>query len=83
MSEGPTRLCSYDGYEFRFTSHTTNSGKEIDIWGRVILLPGDTNRKGAAIVLLATSASPDVHGVEDLGEKGELPIIVKSFRFGS
>lgn len=82
VSEGETHVGSYDGYEFRFTSQsTTASKKPIEIWGRVILLPGDTGRKGAAMVLLATSESKDVHSVEDVGEKGELPGILSSFKF--
>lgn len=82
VSEGETHVGPYDGYEFRFTSHsTTGSKKPIDIWGRVILLPGDTGRKGAALVMLATSESKDVRGVDDVGEKGELPTILSSFKF--
>jgi hypothetical protein len=45
-------------------------------------LPSDAGRKGAALVMLASSRSPDIHGPEDVGEKGELPAIVNSFRFG-
>ena len=56
---------------------------EKDIWGRIVLLPGTGARKGATLLMLASSASSDVHGVEDLGEKGELPIILNSFRLGS
>jgi hypothetical protein len=82
VSEGETHVGSYDGYEFRFTSHsTTGSKKPIDIWGRVVLLPGDEGRKGAALVMLATSESKDVRSVEDVGEKGELPSILSSFKF--
>lgn len=82
VSEGETHVGSYDGYEFRFTSQTTTAAKKsIEIWGRVILLPGDTGRKGAAMVMLATSESKDVHSVEDVGEKGELPSILSSFKF--
>ena len=82
VSEGETHVGSYDGYEFRFISHSvTGSKKPIDVWGRVILLPGDTGRKGAALVMLATSESKDVHGVGDVGEKGELPTILSSFKF--
>jgi hypothetical protein len=79
VSEGETRIGSYDGYEFRFTSHA----KDLDIWGRIVLLPGESGGRGVVLVMLASSASRDVHGVEDVGEKGELPIIIKSFRFGS
>ena len=73
----------YDGYEFRFTSHNSETARgELDVWGRVVLLPGSTGRKGATLILLATSASDEVHGPADLGEKGELPTILNSFRFG-
>lgn len=82
VSEGETKVGDYEGYEFRFTSQsTTAANKPIDIWGRAILLAGDTGRKGAAIIMLATSESPDVHGVEDVGEKGDLPGVLNSFRF--
>jgi hypothetical protein len=82
VSEGKTHVGTYDGYEFRFTSQSTPAAKKpIEIWGRVILLPGDTGRKGAAMVMLATSESKDVHGVDDVGEKGELPSILSSFKF--
>src|SRR5262245_3847707 len=71
VSEGPTRVGSYDGYEFRFTSRSNQSARgDLDIWGRAILLPGSENRKGAILLMLATSASPDVKGVDDVGEKG-------------
>jgi hypothetical protein len=82
VSEGETRIGPYSGYEFRFTSHMSAAEGEADIWGRVVLLPSEGARKGAALVMLASSNSPDVHGPEDVGEKGELPIILNSFRIG-
>jgi hypothetical protein len=82
VSEGETRIGPYEGYEYRFTSHMSAAEGEVDIWGRVVLLPSEGTRKGAALVMLASSNSPDVHGPEDVGEKGELPIILNSFRFG-
>jgi hypothetical protein len=78
VSEGETTIGSFRGYEFRFKSHDTGG----DIWGRIVLLPNEGNRKGVALVMLATSQSPNVHGPEDVGEKGELPAILSSFRFG-
>ncbi|MFS8085721.1 MAG: hypothetical protein ACMG6H_08840 [Acidobacteriota bacterium] len=82
VSEGETKIGPYEGYEFRFSSHMTTAEGEADIWGRIVLLPSEGARKGAALVMLASSASPDVHGPEDVGEKGEIPTILKSFRFG-
>lgn len=77
VSEGETTIGSYEGYEFRFTAEIV-AGR--DVWGRVVLLPSEGSRKGAALVMLVTSLSPDVHGPREVGEKGELPIILNSFR---
>jgi len=82
VSEGEVKIGPYEGYEFRFSSHTKTASGEADIWGRIVLLPSEGSRKGAALVMLVSSSSPDVHGPEDVGEKGELPTILNSFRFG-
>ena len=83
VSEGETSVGSYSGYEVRFTSHVATSPRgEVDIWGRCILLPGNTGGKGAVLIMLASSVGNEVKGPEDVGEKGELPVILNSFRFG-
>jgi hypothetical protein len=84
-SEGRTKVNSLDGYEFRFTSVSKGSEKgDIQLWGRVIFLPpgvaGET--AGATLVMLTTSLAPELSGVDDVGEKGDLPVILGSFRFG-
>src|SRR6266496_4287257 len=69
VSQGETKVGRYDGYEFRFTSHVTDTPKgDLDLWGRVVLLPGTGNRKGAALVMIASSASDEVRSVNDVGE---------------
>jgi len=80
VSEGEVRVAGLDAYEFRFTSHTSKP-KELDFYGRVVLFPNGDGRKGAALIMLATSESPDVRNVGDVGEKGGLATILKSFRF--
>jgi hypothetical protein len=85
VSEGPTKVNSLDAYEFRFVSVSKGTEKgDIDLWGRVIFVPtgvaGDQN--GATMILLATSLAPELSGVNDVGEKGEMPVILESFRFG-
>lgn len=85
LSEGPTKVNSLDGYEFRFVSVSKASEKgDIQLWGRVIFLPtglaGD--KTGATLVMLATSLAPELSGVEDVGEKGQMPVVLESFRFG-
>lgn len=85
VSEGPTKVNSLDGYEFRFVSVSKGSEKgDIQVWGRVIFLPSGVagDQTGATLVMLATSLAPELSGVEDVGEKGQAPVILESFRFG-
>jgi hypothetical protein len=85
VSEGPTKVNSMQGYEFRWEglSKGTERG-DIHLWGRVIFLPtgneGDTS--GATLTMLTTSLAPELSSVEDVGERGEAPVILESFRFG-
>jgi hypothetical protein len=50
----------------------------------VVFLPsGDSgNQTGATLIMLATSLAPELSGVRDVGLKGEIPVILDSFRFG-
>ncbi len=85
VSEGPTKINSLDGYEFRFEglSNTPDKG-DIKIWGRVVFLPSGVagQETGATLVMLTTSLAPEIAGVDDVGSKGEMPVILDSFRFG-
>jgi hypothetical protein len=85
VSEGPTKVNSMDAYEFRWEGLSTDSEHgDIKLWGRVIFLPtgneGDTT--GATLSMLCTSLAGELSSVEDVGEKGESPVILESFRFG-
>lgn len=85
VSEGPTKVNSLDGYEFRFVSLSKGTEKgDIQVWGRVIFLPTGVEGQtaGATLIMLATSLAPELSGVEDVGVKGEMPVILESFRFG-
>lgn len=84
VSEGPTTVNSLPGYEFRFVSSSKGTEKgDIDVWGRVIFLPTGIKGKdtGATLIMLATSLAPELSGVEDVGAKGETPVVLDSFRF--
>jgi len=81
VSEGEVRVGGLDAYEFRFTSHS-NKAKELDFYGRVVLFPSVGGRKGAALIMLASSESADVRSVDDVGEKGGLAVVLNSFKFG-
>lgn len=76
---------AYPGYGFDFTFQLEHPTKgELDSWGRVILISGDTlkQKSGLVIIMLATSEAPELKSLEDLGVKGELPLIIKSFQVG-
>jgi hypothetical protein len=84
VSEGPTTVNKLKAYEFRYVgfSKGTEQG-DLKIFGRVIFLPtgkdGDTT--GATLTMLSTSLAPELTSVDDLGVKGEAPVILESFRF--
>jgi hypothetical protein len=85
VSEGPTKVNSLDGYEFRFVSVSKGTEKgDIQLWGRVVFLPPGTQgeQTGATLIMLATSLAPELNGIDDVGAKGEMPVILESFRFG-
>jgi hypothetical protein len=85
VSEGPTKINSLDAYEFRYVglSKGTERG-DLQLWGRVVFVPtgkaGDTN--GAILTMFTTSLAPELSSIEDVGSRGEMPVILDSFRFG-
>ncbi|HEV3144814.1 MAG TPA: hypothetical protein VGZ47_13070 [Gemmataceae bacterium] len=83
-SEGATKFGAYKGTELRFTSKMEHPEKgPIQYWGRLVVIPNPRGgKKGAMVLLLATSLCPDLKEEKDLGVKGELPVIIKSFKFG-
>lgn len=84
VSEGPTRVGTYDAYEFRFqgTSRGTDKG-DVTLWGREIFFPPREGQKsGLKFLILTTSLAPELTSIDDVGVKGELPMVLESFRFG-
>ena len=85
VSEGPTKVNSMDGYEFRWQGLSKMPERgDVHLWGRVIFVPtgkeGDTT--GATLSMFTTSLAPELSSVEDVGTRGEAPVILDSFRFG-
>lgn len=85
VSEGPTKVNSMDAYEFRWEglSEMPERG-EVHLWGRVIFVPtgNEGDKNGATLSMFTTSLAPELSSVEDVGTKGEAPVILDSFRFG-
>ena len=84
VSEGPTRVGAYDGYEFRFEGMSRDTAKgDVNIWGRVVFLPPPSGgNTGVTLLMLTTSLAPELKSIDDVGVKGELPMVLESFRFG-
>jgi hypothetical protein len=85
VSEGPTKINSLEAYEFRWAGVSRGTEKgDLQLWGRVVFVPtgvaGDAN--GAILSMFTTSLAPELTGVDDVGVKGEMPVILESFRFG-
>jgi hypothetical protein len=86
VSEGETKINSYDGYEFRFKSVARGTEKgDITYWGRVVFLPSgdEAEKSGLVLLMFTTSIAADLNGVDDIGKKGELPMILDTFKLGS
>jgi hypothetical protein len=84
VSEGDTKVGVYKGYEFRFVSVSRNSvNGDVNVWGRVVLLPPPNGgNNGVTLLMLTTSLAPELKSINDVGEKGDLPMLLQSFRFG-
>jgi hypothetical protein len=86
LSEGETQINRIKGYEFRFQSVSKGTEKgDITLWGRVVFLPPGVEGKknGVQLLMLTTSLAPELESADDVGVKGELPVILNSFRMGS
>ena len=83
VSDGETAVNSLKAYELRFEGVYENTTRgDLPYWGRIIFIPaGEGTKNGAIVTLLATSLAPDVTSAEDVGVKGETPVILKTFRF--
>jgi len=84
VSEGDTKVGVYKGYEFRFESVSKNTvNGDVNVWGRVVLLPpANGGNNGVTLLMLTTSLAPELKNIDDVGEKGDLPMLLQSFRFG-
>jgi hypothetical protein len=85
ISQGETKINLINGYEFHFQSVSRGTEKgDITIWGRVVFLPPGTDgdKRGLTLLMLATSIAPELRSIDDVGVRGELPVILNSFKLG-
>ncbi len=72
----------WKGYEVKFRGRMNRQGSEnLEIWGRRIWIPAARPgvKDGFVITMLATSLSDSLETLEDVGQKGDLGKILKTF----
>lgn len=82
LSEGETKVNGWKAYEVKFQGGGENEkGEKIILWGRRLFIPAARAgiKNGYEITMFATSYSPDVKSVDDVGIKGELATILETF----
>lgn len=83
VSEGEQLINNgWKAYEMKFEgSGTTANGEKINLWGKRLFVPAARPgiKSGFVITMLATSLSPDVKSVDDVGIKGETARILETF----
>ncbi len=84
MSEGETKVNGdWRAYEVKFQGggKVENGEKKLIIWGRRLWIPAARpgTKNGFVVTMLATSVSPEVTSVDDVGVKGELGSIFTTF----
>jgi hypothetical protein len=85
VSEGPTKINSLDAYEFRWVGLSKGTEKgDLQLWGRVVFVPTGVagDKDGVVLTMFTTSLAPELSGLDDVGTKGQMPVILESFRLG-
>jgi len=85
VSEGPTKINSHQAYELKWEGLSKGTEKgDLHLWGRVVFVPKGSagSGSGAVLTMFTTSLAPELSSVEDVGTRGEMPVILESFRFG-
>jgi len=85
MSTGETKVNGdWRAYEVKFQGggKVENGEKNLIIWGRRLWIPADRpgTKNGYVVTMLATSLSPEINSVDDVGAKGDLGTMFKTFK---
>jgi hypothetical protein len=79
-----TTINGMPGTQLSFSANPVINGAPANLFGRIVILPGPAGQpNGVTLIMLGTDASGEIHSVADLGTKGQLPIILSSFKFGT
>lgn len=81
VSQFEEEVSGYKGRAMIFESELKGTPRgDVKIFGKLVLVrkPGAT--KGVTIIMLATTADPEIKTVYDVGVKGDLPGLIQSFK---
>lgn len=81
VTEGPSKIGPYIGHAALYSGWIEADGKRISIFTRAVFLASPEATRGVALMMMGTSLCPDLEEPEDLGQEGELPLVLESFRF--
>lgn len=84
MSAGETEINGgWRAYEVKFQGggKVTNGEKRLIVWGRRIWIPAARpgTKNGFVVTMVATSLSPEIGSVDDVGVKGDLGTVFETF----
>lgn len=81
VAEAPEEVAGLKGRALLFQAEFKGTDKgDIAFYGKVLLARQKGKERGVALLMLATSLDPDVKSAADVGVKGDLGAIVKTFR---
>jgi hypothetical protein len=81
VSEGSTQVNGLNGHEALYAGNLDVDGKRVDIFTRTIFLRSPDGAKGVSLMMMGTSLCPELTEPADLAKKGELPLVLESFKF--
>jgi hypothetical protein len=82
-SNEATTVNGMAGYQMTFSATPQANGQTINLFGRIVLVPGPAGQQnGVLLAMLGSDIDGELHSPADLGVKGQLPVILNSFRFG-
>ncbi|MDQ2745745.1 MAG: hypothetical protein M3T96_00585, partial [Acidobacteriota bacterium] len=84
VSQGEIKIQNnrLNAFEVKFESAgTAANGEKVTLWGRRLWIPAERAgaKNGYVITMLATSLSPDIKSVEEVGVKGDLSTVLETF----
>ena len=82
VTEGPTKVGDYDAHHALYDGWVEVEGERVGVFVRAIFVPAPGGGRGVSMMMIGTTLNPELRQATDLGEKGELPIALESFRFG-